>query len=483
MNPGEIADLQRQEQYLHQNQPVDWSEAAITRIQDHDPSLSKVKAWCKCGKAPTWNEVAKENKVVKAWWARFDQLFLSDNHVLYLRWESDDPRKPPIYRVAAVISMFGAILMSLHDDKTAGHLGQKKTVDRAKRSPFYWPGMVSYTKQWVLNCPVCAARKNPKYSRRTPMQIYRVGTPMDRVSIDLTGPFSPRTKKGNNTILTVTDHYTRWVEAFPLREATAVRIARCVVDFICRLGVPLEIHSDQGKNVDGTILAEVCELLGVRKTHTTPYRQGNAITERENAVIKAMLAAYVNKRADDWDDHLPAVMMAYRTSVHRTLGVTPTSMMLGRQIRLPLDAMVGLPPEEHYQELRASEYAQELAEAMAQAHEVVSETVGQEYRYNKKDYDRRVRAENMNTGEAVWLREYPHIRGKSTSLMSQWTGPWIITQKLSQANLRIQRGKNGRPKVVHSDRLKKYYGPIVDEWARKLSGKPYATQPGQTRLE
>jgi hypothetical protein len=271
-------------------------------------------------------------------------------------------------------------------------------------------------------------------------------------------------------ILTVTDHFTRWVEAFPLREATAANIARCVVDFVCRFGMPLELHSDQGKNVDGHLIREVCELLGVRKTHTTAYHpSSNAITERENGVIKNMLSAYVNKRQTDWDQHLAPVMMAYRTSVHRILKESPSTMMLGRLVRLPIDAMVGLPPEAHYQEMCATEYAQELADSMSAAHEVVTQHVESYYAYQKKQYDRQVKAETYQVGDAVWLREFPRRKGVSQSLMRHFSGPWMIVAKLSQVNFKIQRKNGGRTQVVHSDRLKRYFGELEDPWAIELA--------------
>ena len=302
---------------------------------------------------------------------------------------------------------------------------------------------------------------------------------MERVSIDLVGPFRPRTKRGSSTILTITDHYTRWVEAFPLREATAPAIAQRVQEFCSRFGMPLELHSDQGKNVDGNVMHEVCKVLGVRKTHTTPYRpQGNAITERENAVIKAMLSSYTNSRQDDWDVYLPAVMMAYRSSVHRTIGETPNAMMLGREVRLPLDAMVGNPPEAEYQELPASEYAADLVKAIEQAHQAVSEQVDQAYRYQKKEYDRHVKASEYNEGQAVWLREYPHTPGRSKSLKRPYTGPWIITTRYSRATYRIQRSKGSKSKVIHADRLKPYYGSVTDEGAMSL-WKPEQMYPSR----
>ena len=467
--PEEVADLQRQEQFVKEQLPADWSDSAIAKLQELDPGVNKVREWCKVGKAPSWSEVAKENLVVKSWWSRFDQLLLSTNGVLYLKWEAERQGDPPTYRVVTAVSMFGAVLTELHDSKTAGHLGQKKTLERLKRSRFYWPGMSNFAKQWVLNCPTCGSRKHPQYSKRTKLQTYWVGTPCDRISIDLVGPFHPRTKKGNSTILTITDQYTRWVEAFPLREATAPNIARCVVDFVCRFGMPLEIHSDRGKNIDGQVMREVCEILGVRKSHTVAFRpQSNAITERWNGVIKAMLSGYVSRKLDDWDDHLAPVMMALRTSVHRTLKVSPAAMMLGRNPRLPLDAMIGNPPEIEYQEMKASEYAQQLAEAMSIAHDEVSLHMEAQYAYQKKQYDRQVREETYTKGQAVWLREFARTKGKSPALMKNYSGPWVITQKLSHVNFRIQRTKGGRSQIVHSDRLKTYYGPVEDPWAKKL---------------
>lgn len=476
----EVAALQQQEQFLKSIPPADWDPSAIARMQDLDPSVSKVRDWVRKREAPSYNESAKENAVVKAWLARFDQLVLSENGVLYIRWEADKPKLPPNYRVVATANMFGPILQELHDSKTAGHLGQKKTIERVKRSPFYWPGMVAFARRWVSNCLTCAARKHPKHSKRTPLQNFRVGATMDRVSIDLLGPF-PRTSRGNTVILTVTDQYTRWVEAYALREATSVAVARCVVQFVCRLGMPLELHSDMGSNVHSKVLQEVCAILGIRKTKTTPYRPcANAISERENAVIKSMLAAFVNQRQTNWDDCLDPVMLAYRSSVHRTLGEAPATMMLGRPLRLPLDAFVGQPPEAAYQQMTATEYADHLAESMAQAHEVVSSQLDRHYDYQKKMYDRQVKREAYFEGQAVWLRQLPRKKGLSKSLMANYTGPWIIIKKLSDVNFRLQKSKNGKQVIIHSDRMKPFHGTPTDSWALKL-WKPMKGAEGDER--
>jgi hypothetical protein len=228
-----LSEDERMEQFYHEQLPETWSTESIAFLQGRNSDLTKVKSWLSRGSEPGWEEVAHESAVLKAWWGRLNQLLLSADGVLYLRWEFPDPKKTSVYRIVAVASMFPSILRELHDAKTAGHLGQKKSIARVKASRFYWPGMSEFARRWVVKCVVCAARKSPKYNKRTPMRTYWVGATMDIISTDLAGPFYPQTSRGNTMILTVTDHYTRWVEAFPLRRALAPDIARRIVDCSC----------------------------------------------------------------------------------------------------------------------------------------------------------------------------------------------------------------------------------------------------------
>ena len=48
-----------------------------------------------------------------------------------------------------------------------------------------------------------------------------VGTPFERVEIDIVGPLDPSTASGNQFILVIVDHATRYPEAIPLRTETA----------------------------------------------------------------------------------------------------------------------------------------------------------------------------------------------------------------------------------------------------------------------
>ena len=58
-----------------------------------------------------------------------------------------------------------------------------------------------------------------------------------------------------------------------------------------------------------------------------------------------MLAMFAGEQRDDWDDLLLAVIMAYRSSVHASIGFIPYCLIFGEECPLPMD--VGLPRHTH----------------------------------------------------------------------------------------------------------------------------------------
>ena len=110
----------------------------------------------------------------------------------------------------------------------------------------------------------------------------------------------------------------------------------------------LELYSDNARNLNGEVMKSLCKLLGVTKLPTVPYRpSANGIMERENATIKTMLSSFVDERARNWDLLFPVLMLGYSSVglVHRNLGEAPFDIMFGRSCRLPLNALIGPPPE------------------------------------------------------------------------------------------------------------------------------------------
>ena len=75
----------------------------------------------------------------------------------------------------------------------------------------------------------------------------------------------------------------------------------------------------------------VCQL-----PHTTPYHpRSDGLVERFNRTLLAMLAMFVSREHDNWDDLLPFMMLAYNTTVHMSTGFTPYRLVFGEECSLP----------------------------------------------------------------------------------------------------------------------------------------------------
>lgn len=147
---------------------------------------------------------------------------------------------------------------------------------------------------------------------------------MQIVAIDTMGPL-PETEASNSYILVAGDYYTRWMEAYSIPNQEAVTVAQKLVnELFCRFSTPEQLHSDQGSQFESDLIAEVCKILNIRKSRTTPYHpQCDGLIERFNHTLLDMLATTCKDHPFDWEDHIRKVCMAYNTSTQSTTGYTP----------------------------------------------------------------------------------------------------------------------------------------------------------------
>lgn len=115
-------------------------------------------------------------------------------------------------------------------------------------------------------------------------------------------------QNGKVYIIVVSCYFIKWTEVYALRDHTAQSVPDVMVnEFISRFGVPRPIHTALSLNFESGLFTELCKLLGVVKTWTTPYRpQSNRQVEHFNQTLQQMLTL-VSESQDDWDDLLPYV--------------------------------------------------------------------------------------------------------------------------------------------------------------------------------
>lgn len=81
-----------------------------------------------------------------------------------------------------------------------------------------------------------------------------------------------------------------------MQHQEAIKVAEILVkEVVSRFGVPLSLHSDQGRNFESAAFSEMCSLLGIKKTRTTPlHPQSDGMVERFNRTLEARLSKFVS---------------------------------------------------------------------------------------------------------------------------------------------------------------------------------------------
>lgn len=77
------------------------------------------------------------------------------------------------------------------------------------------------------------------------------------VGMDLIGPFQP-TAAGSKYVLTMTDYFSKYVEAVPIPDKSAVSVACGIYKVYCRHGAPVSIICDQGKEFVNQVWKTIC---------------------------------------------------------------------------------------------------------------------------------------------------------------------------------------------------------------------------------
>ena len=144
----------------------------------------------------------------------------------------------------------------------------------------------------------------------------------------------PLSSQGYRYCLVMVDHFTKWLELYPLRDQKSETIAKKVFDcWIPRHGAPEQIHHDQGKNLTAEMIQEICSFFEIWNTQTTPFHpQSDGASEQGIRTVNSMLAKIVKEDQRNWDLHIPSTCLAYNTSVHSSTGFTPSFLEFGREL-------------------------------------------------------------------------------------------------------------------------------------------------------
>lgn len=339
----------------------------------------------------------------------WNQLFMCDA-VLYRRYESPDGSFA-VTQVIVLQTLCEEVLRNLHDGGLGGHFGIDKTLTRLKEH-FYWLGHHNDVRDCCQKCGSCASLKSPAPNARAPLQSVKVGHPLQLVVMDIAGPF-PELPAGNAHIVIVADYFTRWLEAYLILNQEAVTVAKKLTDegFFTSFHLNSYVHVYQGRNFDSEVIAEVCKLLGVKKTRITPYYpQSDGLVERFHHTLLDMLSTAALKHPCDWESHTWRLCLAYNSNVQLTTGY---AWMFGCQVLMPTDLMYGSPT---LQPVTVLDYVTDLRSNLELAYQHVHERMGHRLERRKELYNQKVYGDPFQPGALVWLHHPAVPHGRSRKL-------------------------------------------------------------------
>ena len=231
--------------------------------------------------------------------------------------------------------------------------------------------MYEYVSVFVRCCETCGRTKadqNPPKAPLLPMFIPEA--PMQFVSMDIA--YMPIDEEGYRYVFLMGDVFSKYIEAVPLKDQNAITVADAFTkEWVLKHGNPLYLLSDQGSNVDGTIVTEVCNTLGVEKRRTSAYHsQGNGFAERNIRSIREVLRSILldrNIAQKQWKKLLPEVVFSLNVTESKSIKSIPYEVVFGRSALLPQDILFGL--DERVQ-LRNQSTAAQYAERLSSAYNI-----------------------------------------------------------------------------------------------------------------
>ena len=420
-------------------------------LQRQDQDLQIISHYLHTGK---WNQnIPKQrlNMLTKVQ----HKIFQDKNKFAWVRLEDYNyPRValwlPEKYRKRA--------LCEAHNNITGGHDATLKTYIKITSS-YWWPNVYSHCANHIKTCEQCQFRKTmpAKSVPLAPLPIPDV--PNHRIHADLFGPMAGSDRK-KKYVLCITDAFTKFAVATTVNDKEAPTVARAIFEqWFCKFGIPVQIHTDGGKEFCNKLSDELFTLLNVQHTKTSPaHPQCNSQVEVFNKTVKKYLNSFVDDSTLNWEEFMPALAFAYNTSYHSTIATTPFELLFGVKARLPSFPNPDI-QKVHYGESFAAERLNILRKAreLALMH---AKSKGQEY---KQHFDKSAVPHKFNIGQKVMLKEMSFLN-KNTKLARQFSGPHLIVD-IDANNATIKMRKTNKLKTVNVERIKPFFEETQTEHA------------------
>ncbi|QRV79959.1 Retrotransposable element Tf2 protein [Ceratobasidium sp. AG-Ba] len=359
-----------------------------------------------------------------------------------------------------------AILEMHHDNPTAGHQGQARTLEFIYRR-YYWPAMKQQVNRFVETCEICQRSKGHKqYAPQKPLPIPQ--KPWEDIAYDFIVKLPE--SQGMDSILVVIDRFSRQAHFIPCLESTnAEGVANLFIKEVWKLhGLPKTTVSDRGPTFNSQFLKALYAKLGINPRFSTAFHpETEGITERTNQWLEGFLRSFCNYRQDDWVRWLPIAEFCHNNQVNSATGKTAFETIYGLHPRWDLvDLEVNAPN------------AADMADSMQEIWDEVIASM--EFHRSKEDTPKH----EYKEGDKVWLvGQNITTRWPSKKLDNKKLGPFVISEKISSHVYRLELPKTMRTHNVFHINLLAPFTEDKDFHRRQARPPPIVTEEGEEEYE
>jgi len=208
----------------------------------------------------------------------------------------------------------------------------------------------------------------------------------------------------NRYLLIFIDHFSKYVEAFPILDVLAVTYTRVyVTQIVARHGSGSTLMTDQGSLFTSAFFQETCKILKVRKVRTSAYHaMSNGMVERFHRVLHDSTANYIDSTGTNWDVVLP-FFKAYRATLHSTTHYSPFYLLHGREMVFSNEGDLKAKISPHIQDVDQVQILENLKFSLRKAYKEVRLDNRKAHQKNKAYYDKKAKERKFEVRDKVYL--------------------------------------------------------------------------------
>jgi len=257
-----------------------------------------------------------------------------------------------------------------------------------------------------------------------------------------------KARNGAQYILLIVDHFTRYTQGYATTNKSALTAAKRIFeDYIPKLGIPLRIMHDQGKEFDNRLWKELEKFCGITASRTSPYHpQCNGACERMNSTILSMLRCLPESDKHKWNEKVNFLLFCYNITKHSTTQESPYYLMFGRQPTIPLDFILHgeMKPQQEigiYQE-----YLEDFEKRMTETYQLVREKCDKSKDKAEERWGKKLLTKRLKVGDKVLVQNKRETGGPG-KIRSAWEQKvYVIIEELRANTLYKVKGLNPNDK-------------------------------------